>query len=75
MFQQFGATLLLPLDPYHQNSLKSLLRGLSWLLLVMAGLAFWVGGRAFAEFAKTDPILGEMLGIGIAVVAGGTCIH
>jgi len=50
--------------------LKSLLRGVSWLLLVIAGLAFWVGGRAISEFAKTDRLLGEMLGLATAVVTG-----
>lgn len=50
--------------------LKSVLRGVSWLLLTIAGLSFWVGGRAITEFAKTDRILGEMLGLAIAVVTG-----
>ena len=50
--------------------LKSVLRGVSWLLVTIAGLALWVGGRAISEFAKTDRILGKMLGLGIAVVTG-----
>ena len=39
-------------------------------MLVVAGLAFWVGGRAISEFAKTDRILAEMEGITLAVVVG-----
>ena len=53
-----------------RSALKALLRGVSWLLLVVAGLAFLVGGRAISEFAKTDRILAEMEGILLAVVVG-----
>ena len=51
--------------------LKSVLRGVSWVLFAMAGLMFWVGGAAIAGYAKTDRILAEMLGIISAVVLGG----
>ena len=54
-----------------RKALKSVLRGVSWVLFAMAGLMFWVGGRAIAEFAKTDRILAEMLGLMSAVVVGG----
>jgi hypothetical protein len=50
---------------------KYLLRGVSWLLLAVAGLAFLVGGRAISEFGKTDRIVAEMEGIGLAIVTGG----
>jgi len=53
-----------------RSALKALLRGVFWLLLVVAGLAFLVGGRASSEFAKTDRILAEMEGIALAVVVG-----
>jgi hypothetical protein len=53
-----------------KTSLKSLLQGLAWLLFVIAGLSFWVGGRAITEFAKMDRLLGEMLGLGFA----GACL-
>jgi hypothetical protein len=43
----------------------------SWMLLATAGLSFWAGGRLVTEFAKTDRILGEMLGLIGAVVVGG----
>ena len=54
-----------------KSALKSLLRGVAWLLFMIAGLAFWVGGRAIHEFAKTERMLAEMVGIGLAVVCGG----
>lgn len=51
-------------------ALKSLLSGAAWLLFVVAGFAFLVGGRAISEFWGTDRILAEMAGIGLAVVTG-----
>jgi hypothetical protein len=42
----------------------------SWLLLGVAGLAFWIGGRAISEFAKVDRILAEFLGLSRAGVTG-----
>jgi hypothetical protein len=47
---------------------KRLLKGTSQLLFVIAGLLFLVGGRAISEFTKTDLILAEFLGIGLAAV-------
>jgi len=52
-------------------TLKFLLRGVAWLLLVAAGIAFWIGGRAIHEFANTERVLAEMEGIGLAVLLGG----
>ena len=49
---------------------KTLLRGIAWLLFVIAGLAFLVGGRAISEFGKIDRILAEFLGLGIAAATG-----
>jgi hypothetical protein len=51
--------------------LTPLLRGLTWVFLVMAGLAFWFGGRAISEFSKTERMLAEMEGIALAVSLGG----
>jgi len=48
--------------------MKSLLKGVSQALFVLGGLMFLVGGRAISEFTKTERILAEMLGIGLAVV-------
>ena len=45
---------------------KAFLHGLAWVLFAIAGLAFWVGGRAISEFGKIDRILAEMLGLLIA---------
>jgi hypothetical protein len=50
---------------------RYLLRGVSWLLLAVAGIAFLVGGRAISEFGKTDRVLAEMEGLGLAIVTGG----
>ena len=49
---------------------KAFLHGLAWILFAIAGLAFWVGGRAISEFGKIDRIPEEMLGLGIAVASG-----
>jgi len=49
---------------------KALKRGIAWLLFVIGGLSFWVGGRAISEFGKVDRIISEMLGLGIA----GACL-
>jgi hypothetical protein len=38
---------------------------------VVAGLAFWVGGRAIHEFSNTGRLLAEIEGIVLAVVSGG----
>jgi hypothetical protein len=54
-----------------KSALRSLLQGLAWLLFVIAGLAFWVGGRAINEFAKTERILAEIEGISLAVLCAG----
>ena len=49
---------------------KASLHGLAWILFVIAGLTFWVGGRAISEFGRIDRILSEMLGLGIAFATG-----
>jgi hypothetical protein len=46
------------------------LYGLSRVLLVIAGLAFWAGGKIISETAKIDRLLAEMLGMGLAVAIG-----
>jgi hypothetical protein len=53
------------------STVKSLIRGLEWLLFAMAALAFWVGGRAISEFANTERMLAEMEGIGLAMLFAG----
>jgi len=40
------------------------------VLFVIAGLLFFVGGRAISAFTKTDRVSAEMLGIGSAFVFG-----
>jgi hypothetical protein len=51
--------------------LALLLRGLASLFAVLAGLAFWVGGRAINEFAKTERVLAEIEGIALAALFFG----
>jgi hypothetical protein len=51
-------------------ALKAFLHGLAWFSLVVAGLSFWVGGRAISEFGKVDRIMAEFLGLSIAGGAG-----
>jgi hypothetical protein len=52
-------------------ALKSLLRGIAWLLFAVAGLSFWMGGRVIGEFAKTERTLAEIEGIGLALACAG----
>jgi hypothetical protein len=49
-------------------AMRALLRGTSQLLFVIAGLLFFVGGRAISAFTKTDRLMADMMGIGLAVV-------
>jgi hypothetical protein len=46
------------------------LRGLSQLLFVTAGLSFFVGERVNGAFTETERMLAEVEGIGLAVVCG-----
>jgi hypothetical protein len=50
--------------------MKALLRGISQVLFVIAGLLFFVGGLVISGFAKMDRVSAEMLGIGSAFVFG-----
>jgi hypothetical protein len=52
-----------------KSTFKAFLRGVSGLLFGIAGISFWVGGRAISEFSR-DRVLGEMAGIFIAIVCG-----
>lgn len=37
-------------------------------MFVLAGLAFWVGGRLISELTKADRVFAEIAGIALAVV-------
>jgi len=54
----------------NRSALRAFLRGLSWFFLAVAGLSFWVGGRAISEFGKVDRILAEFFGLSLAGIAG-----
>jgi hypothetical protein len=59
------------MDASTKSTVKSLLRGVAWLLFAIAGLTFWWGGQAISEFAKTERMLAEMEGISLAVLFAG----
>ena len=49
-----------------RSTLKHLLQGVSSVLIVIAGISFFVGGRAIHEFGAVDRALAEIIGIGLA---------
>jgi hypothetical protein len=53
-----------------QPVLRATLRVLYQVLAGFAGLSFLFGGRLLAEFAHMDRLMGEAIGIGVAVVCG-----
>ena len=48
---------------------KALADGVAWIFFLVAGIAFWAGGRALHEVFGTDRVLAEMEGIGITVIS------
>ncbi len=50
--------------------MKTLLRGVAQLLFVFAGLSFFVGGLAINILTKTELMLAEVEGVGLAVACG-----
>jgi hypothetical protein len=55
-----------------KSVVKLVLRGVTWLFLATAFVAFWEGGSLIrAHSTKTDRVLAEMEGIGIAALFGG----
>ncbi len=65
------------MSPSAKSAIRNLLRGLAWILFVIAGVLFWVGGRTIYEsetrsdFSMRDRALAEFAGIGLAAVVGG----
>jgi hypothetical protein len=57
-------------SPKNRAAIKTLLKGASKVLMLVAALVFLIGDRVFMEFAKLDFILAEFLGIGSAVICG-----
>jgi hypothetical protein len=60
-----------PMTASRAAKLAFLLRGVASLFAVLAVLAFWVGGRAISEFAKTDRVLAEMEGVALTALFSG----
>jgi hypothetical protein len=54
-----------------KSPVKSLLHAVAWLLFAIAALVFLFGGRAIGELAKTEWLLAEMEGIGLAALLAG----
>jgi hypothetical protein len=71
--EQWYPVVLVPpfMKPSIKSTVKLLLRGVAWLLFAIAVLTFWLGGRVISVFAKTDRILAELEGIGIAALFAG----
>jgi hypothetical protein len=59
------------MKPTIKSAVKLLLQGVAWLLFAIAVLTFWLGGSVISVFAKTDRILAEMEGTGVAVLFAG----
>jgi hypothetical protein len=51
--------------------LTSVLNGAAYLLFVIAGMAFWFGGGLIHALVRTERLLAEAEGIGLAVLFGG----
>ena len=49
-----------------RSTLKHFLKGASSVLIVIAGISFFIGGRAIHEFGAVDRTLAEIIGIGLA---------
>jgi NADH:ubiquinone oxidoreductase subunit 2 (subunit N) len=49
-----------------RSTLKHFLQGASSVLIVIAGISFFFGGRAIHEFGAVDRSLAEIVGIGLA---------
>jgi uncharacterized membrane protein YecN with MAPEG domain len=49
-----------------KSTLKHFLQGMSTVLIVIAGMSFFFGGRAIHEFGAIDRTLAEIIGIGLA---------
>ena len=59
------------MKPSTRTALKSLFEGLAWLFFIIAGLAFWFGGRVISAFGTTDRILAEVEGIVLTLLFVG----
>jgi len=49
---------------------KSFLRGIAPVLFAVAGGSFFFGGKVISVAAKTDRLIAEMGGIGLALIFG-----
>lgn len=53
---------------FENRVIKPIVSGLSWVLIGIGGMSFWVGGRALHEFAGMDRTIAELEGLAGAAV-------
>ena len=53
---------------FENRVIKPIVGGLSWVLISIGGLSFWVGGRALHEFAGVDRAIAEVEGLAAGAV-------
>ena len=53
---------------FESRVIKPIVSGLSWVLIAIGGMSFWVGGRALHEFAGIDRSIAEVEGLAGAAV-------
>jgi hypothetical protein len=56
------------MDLFKNRVIQSIVNGLSWVLIGIGGISFWVGGRALHEFAGIDRAVAEFEGLAGAAV-------
>lgn len=54
-----------------KSTISGLLKLCAYLLFGIAAVCFWAGGKIISESSGSDRILGEMGGMGLAMVFGG----
>jgi hypothetical protein len=48
---------------FENRVIKPIVTGLSWVLIAIGGMSFWVGGRTLHEFAGIDRAIAEVAGL------------
>ncbi len=61
-----------------KSTISGFLKLIAWLFFGAAAVSAWAGGKIISEFSGSDRLLGEMGGMGLAVVlmaAGAVTKH
>jgi len=53
------------------SAMKLAVIGISWVLIAVGGMLFFIGGRALHELAGVDRLIAEIEGLAAAVVLVG----